>query len=43
MSVGGLWGSENAGMSSDLGGGNPPHRITKVSRVRLFLPGLVGS
>ena len=34
--------SENAAMSSDKGGQNPPRRKSKVSWARLDLPGLVG-
>ncbi len=39
----GLLGSENAGMSSDKGGENPPRRKPKGSWGRLVLPGLVGT
>ena len=35
----GLLGSENAGMSSDKGGENPPRRKPKDSWGRLVLPG----
>ena len=39
----GVHGSEDAGMSSDKGGENPPRRKPKVSWARLVHPGLVGT
>ena len=41
--VGGLRGSDHADMSNEKGGGNPPHRKSKVSWARFVLPGSVGS
>jgi hypothetical protein len=42
MGAGGIR-NENAGMSSDNGSENLPHRKSKVSWATLVAPGLVGS
>ena len=40
---GGLYGSDNAGISNDKKGENPFRRKPKVSRVKSFFPGLGGA
>ena len=40
--TGGAQGSEDAGMSSDNGGEDPPHRKPKGSGARVIHSGLVG-
>ena len=41
-SHGGVYGSENAGMSNHNAGENPAHRKFKVSWAMAIIPGLVG-
>ena len=43
MTLAGVYGKANVGISNDKGGEMPPRRKTKVSRATLIAPGLVGT